>query len=172
MNKQRIVLTCFLALFLFQQFGIAQTKSEKGVNSVLEALNTGTDNFEGLSDKLNQLKKSAMADFELEQTAIDAEQARLDRNQAELDKDKAREPQMMYDEWKERSKAISKLRLDREKLHQKELALSMRKVQFKDQITQAEQKMVSALASQIEEQMRFHNSRLKRLKEQLEEVKF
>ena len=172
MNKQRIILTCFLTLFLFQQFSIAQTKHEKGVESVLNALSSGTDNFEELSSKLNSLKKSAMADFETEQAAIDAEKARLDRNQAELDKDKHREAQMLYDEWKERSKTISTLRLDRELLHQKELALSMRKVQFKDQITQAEQKMVSALAGQIEEQMRSHNSRMKKLKEQLEEVEF
>ena len=107
-----------------------------------------------------------------EQQAIDAEQARLERNQAELAKDTHREAQMMYEEWKERSKAISKLRMDEEKLHQKELALSMRKVLFKDQITQAEQKLVSALANQIEEQMRFHNARMVKLKEQLEEVEF
>ena len=160
-------------MFLFQNVAIAQTKNEEGgVKSVLEALNSGTSNFEGLSGKLNELKKSAMADFEAEQEKIDAEQARLDKEQAKLDKDKHREAQMMYDEWKERSKVISKLRMDREQLHQKKLALSMRKVQFKDEITQAEQKMVSTLANQIEEQMRTHNARMKKLKEQLEEVAF
>jgi hypothetical protein len=170
MNKSNILL--FVTILLFQQFAIAQTKTEKGVESVLDALSSGTDNFEGLSDKLNMLKKGAMADFETEQAAIDAEQARIDRNEAEINKDKHREAQMMYDEWKERSKAISKLRMDKEQLHQKKLALSMRKVQFKDQITQAEQKMVSTLANQIEEQMRSHNNRMKKLKEQLEEVEF
>lgn len=172
MNKQTMILLAFVGLCFFQHKAIGQTETEKGVEAVLNALSSGTDNFEILSKKLTDLKKAAIADFDAEQKAIDAEQARIDRNQAELDKDKEREARMMYDEWKERSKAISKLRLDEEKLHQKELALSMRKVLFKDQIIQAEQKLVSALANQIEEQMRFHNARMNKLKEQLDEVKF
>ena len=78
----------------------------------------------------------------------------------------------MYDEWVVRSKANKKLMIDREQLHERKLALTMRKTQFKDQIAQAEQKVVSAMANQTEEQMRIYNARMKLLKEQLGEVEF
>ena len=172
MKNSIITLTMMITCFLTTSSIIAQTQFDKGVDNVLEALNSGSDNFEELGSKINNLKSTAKAAFEQEQDAINKEQARIDRNQAELDKDKEREAQMMYDEWLVRSKANEKLMLDREQLHERRLALTMRKTQFKDQISQAEQKVVSAMANQIEEQMRIYNTRMKLLKEQLGEVKF
>ena len=64
MNKQTIILMASIALLLFQNNAIGQTKTEKGVESVLNALSSGTDNFEELSKTLVELKKAAMADFE------------------------------------------------------------------------------------------------------------
>lgn len=171
MNKHIILFTLFVLLLGTKNI-VAQTNLDAGIDNVLKALTTGSDNFENLAEKINTLKKEAKAEFDKEQAAIDKEQARIDRNQAELDKDKHREAKMLYKEWVVRSKANEKLMADEEKLHEKKLALTMRETQFKDQIYQAEQKLVSAMAHQIEEQMRIHNARMVLLKEQLEEVKF
>ena len=46
----------------------------------------------------------------------------------------------------------------------------MEKVVFKDQIKQAEQKLLGTLANRLKEQLDYHNSRMELLKQQLQEV--
>jgi len=170
MKKTKIIILSLVFLLGYSETSYSQTKLEEGVDSVLAALATGTGNFTGLKSAVMNLKARAAAEFQKEQNAIDDEGARLDRIQAELDKDKEREAQMMYDEWVDRSKANSKLMLEREKLHERHLDLTMKKVVFKDQLIQAEQKLLSTVASHLKEQLDYHNSRMQLLKQQLGEV--
>lgn len=169
---KRILFLITISVLFFSVSSNAQTKLDEGINNVLSALNSSTSDFEELGAKINLLKKNALEIFQAEQVIIDKEEDRINRNQAGLDQDKSREPQMMYDEWVVRSKANEKLMRDKELLHEKKLALAMRKVVFKDKITQAEQKLISTMGNQMEEQMRYYNSRMKILKQQLKDVEF
>lgn len=143
---------------------------EVGVDSVLAALDRGSDNFTDLHTALADLRAKANQRFTKEQNEINAERTRLENIEIELAKDKEREAQMMYDEWVDRAKANTKLMQQKELLHQKELALKMEKVVFKDQIKQAEQKLLGTLANRLKEQLDYHNSRMELLKQQLQEV--
>lgn len=170
MKKTKTIILSLLLFVGYSQISYSQTDLEAGVDSVLAALAEGSGNFTDLKSVMINLKARAAAEFQKEQEAINAEGARLDRIQDELDKDKHREAQMMYDEWVERSKANSKLMLEREKLHERNLDLTMKKVVFKDQVKQAEQKLLSTVANHLKEQLDYHNSRMHLLKQQLGEV--
>lgn len=171
MKKTKTIILSLFFLMGYSQISYSQTNLEAGVDSVLSALAQGTGNFTDLKSVMINLKTRAAAEFQKEQDAINAEQARLDRIQTELNKDKHREAKMLYDEWVERSKANSKLMLEREKLHERQLDLTMKKVVFKDQVKQAEQKLLATVANHLKEQLDYHNSRMLLLKQQLDEVK-
>ena len=158
-----------LMLTLNVSISNAQTL-EGGVDSVLIALEKGATNFSDVRGALTEIKAKAQMEFAKEEAAIEAERARLDRIQATLDKDREREAQMLYDEWVERAKANTKLMQAREDLHERELALKMKKTIFKDQLKQAEQKLLSTLGNHLKAQLDYHNSRMQLLKEQLQEV--
>ncbi len=147
-----------------------QAQVEVGVDSVLAALDKGSDNFTGLNTALEDLRAKANQRFTKQQNEINAERIRLKNIEIELAKDIEREAQMMYDEWIDRAKANTKLMQEKELLHEKELSLKMEKVVFKDQIKQAEQKLLGTLGNQLKEQLDYHNTRMKLLKQQLQEV--
>jgi hypothetical protein len=159
-----IILLIFQTNFLF-----SQTESTD-VSGVLEALNQGTDNVAGLDSILLNWKATMTKEFNDEQKAIDNERRRLDIIKQELDKDNHREAQMMYDEWVARSQANTKLMQGRELLHERELGLEMDKMTFRNQLQQAEQKLLSTVANELQEQLNYHNQQMESLKKQLADI--
>jgi hypothetical protein len=167
MKQTQILL---IILLIFQtNFSFSQTESTD-VSGVLEALNQGTDNVAGLDSILLNWKTTMTKEFNDEQKAIDNERRRLDIIKQELDKDNHREAQMMYDEWVARSQANTKLMQGRERLHERELALEMSKMTFGNQLKQAEQKLLSTVANELQEQLNYHNQQMESLKKQLADI--
>jgi hypothetical protein len=70
-----------------------------------------------------------------------------------------------------RSQANTKLMQGRELLHERELGLEMDKMTFGNQLKQAEQKLLSTVANELQEQLNYHNAQMESLKQQLAEIK-
>lgn len=172
MNKCIILLSFLAILASTKQVNAQNEMVDFDISAVLKALNTGTDNFEELNRRLEEVKARARKEFGEEQAIIDKEQARIDRNAQELAKDNHREAQMLYAEWKQRAEALSKLEVDKELLHERQLALKMRQVIFKDLIVQVEQKLLASLAKQVEKEMELSNLRLGNLIDAVENTEF
>lgn len=159
-----LVVLIFQTNFLFSQTEPAD------VSSVLAALSKGTNNVTDLDSTLFDWKARMVKEFNEEQKMIDTERHRLDIIKQELEKDRHREAQMMYDEWVARSKANTKLMQGRELLHERELTLEMSKMTFRNQLKQAEQKLLSTVANELQEQLNYHNAQMESLKKQLADI--
>ena len=168
MKQTQLLLIFFLIFQTSSSYG--QTDSTTEVSGVLKALEKGTANVSGLNSTLDDWKKTMAKEFENEQKAIDAERKRLDIIKQELDKDNHREAQMLYDEWTARSQANTKLMQGRELLHERELSLEMKKMTFGNQLKQAEQKLLSTVANELQEQLNYHNQQMESLKKQLKDI--
>ena len=165
------ILALLTILLIFQPNFLFSQTEPTDVTGVLEALSKGTNNVAGLDSILLNWKATMAKEFKEEQQAIDNERNRLDIINQELDKDNDREAQMMYDEWVARSQANTKLMQGRELLHERELALEMSKMTFGNQLKQAEQKLLSTVANELQEQLNYHNAQMESLKKQLAEIK-
>lgn len=143
---KKLTITLIAALFCFTQIAVAQVNTTEAKQAASQA----SSNFDGIANAIKGLKEKAAAEFQKEQSAIDAEKKRLAGVRADIDKDNANEKDMMADKWPSRVAAREKLVRDEQAVTLRAQKLKNRMKEFEQKAAQLEQRANAALAMEAE----------------------